>query len=278
MSGFFPISGRSISEVQPLALSAPTASPSYLWRVATFVAGATLLAHFSTSFDQPARQAWRYSASQASGVIPGQGPESAVLVRSEPFRTSAPQSWPFGRQVSVAQQSQPFHIWYRLPTPTIEPESWSQPVLFGFLPVGGVVQPQPFHIWAKPAKADVVAEDLQVRTQNLWPFGRTVSAVQTVQSFNFWPGASQRNVDISVESYSVPASKAWPFSLTYTVQPWNWWQRQPAEPVPDTSQYYEYRSRDFAAEWRLFWVTATTPVITIFDDYIVRHRHRGSRR
>lgn len=168
-------------------------------------------------------------------------------------------SWPYGRVTVTAQPPQSFAFQFNAPPlPRLEPESYSQPVTASW-PWNRFAQPfQPLTVWPWSPSLRLDAPTFEQPAPQRWNY---VNATQPPQPFSIW--ATPQRVTIEPESYSVPPPAAWTFGRTFTVIGWNWWQIQPPAPVPDTTadQRYDYRSRDFGADWRLFWVTPTDPVI-----------------
>lgn len=241
---------------------------------------------------QPTRLSWPYGsviAGYGSGVIPAQLPTQLVQVRAEPQRIAPPQSWPFGRTIATAQQTQPFSIWYRPAKPTIEPEQWTIPNLYGLMVVGGAVQPQSFHffkaqpsvrvepegyrqpaplnwpwnrfaqpfqpllIWRPTPLPTVEAERYGIPPPKVWPYGMALPVAQ--QPFTMRQAFA--SLRLEAEAYRVPPPATWAHARIATAQSWNWWQIAPAEKTPDTTQFYEYRSRNFGNDWRLYRIVST---------------------
>ena len=206
----------------------------------------------------------------------------------EAIRQPASQSWPFGQVTGAVQASQPFSLWYRAPRVTIEPEWVNVPPPYGVMPVNAPALAQSFHFFKAQPSLTLEPEGFRQPVQPVWAFSRVAPVVPT-QSFGFWRAVPSPRVE--VEGYSIPPPGVWPYNretpvLTqsfafwraipsnrveaegYVVPPpakwaharlqvsqsWNWWQIQPAQKAPDTSQYYEYRSWDFGVR-RLFWIT-----------------------
>lgn len=166
-------------------------------------------------------------------------------------------SWPWNR---FAQPFQPLNIFRLGIAPRLDAAEYLQPAPqswpFGRV-TAQVVTPQSFHfLLNSPPSVRLDAEGYGQPPRAQWQYS---IAIQPAQSFSIW--ATSRRVTIDLEPYAIPPPQSWSFGTTFTIQAWNWWQIQPPCPVPDTSQYYEYRSRDFGADWRLFWITPTTPII-----------------
>lgn len=137
--------------------------------------------------------------------------------------------------------------------------------------VNGVIPGQ-----SRPQVVLVRADTVPRTPQQSWPFYAAPTAAQPPQNLLHWARPMLRQPELDQQAQ--PARQSWPFGTALTaVQPWNWWQIAPPAVWPDTSQFYEYRAHDAWADWRLYWVTATTPVAGTADEYIIRARRRGRR-
>ncbi len=186
-----------------------------------------------------------------------------VLLREEEIRqsdTSAHRLF-FGRSAGAATpQRLELHQPSKLPA---EPDTDYRRADHGLLHryrVGYQTVGQPWLALQPHVSVQVEAEGFTQHPTDYTPlYGRTTPVAPPVGApWYLWH--QPQSPRLEAEGFDTPAvSQAILYGRGATVLPQHWWVYRWQGPIPDTSQFYEYRSRDFWSDLQPFRITPTTP-------------------
>lgn len=261
-----PYKQRGLWTGYPLQKSPPDApagagAPWYLWAaVSSAIALASCAAPEYRTQGPQSLQPFRQTPVMSSGMGVMLGTQ-VVLLRDEEIRqpdTSAHRLF-FGRGAGAAPpQRLELHNRNRV---TVEPEGDFRRGDHGLLHryrVGYQTVGQPWQALQPHVSVQVEAEGFTQHPTDYTPlYGRTTPVAPPVGApWYLWH--QPQSPRLEAEGFDTPAvSQAILYGRGATVLPQHWWVYRWQGPIPDTSQFYEYRSRDFWSDLQPFRITPT---------------------